>query len=93
MTDRQRPTNGARRYALHPACRVRREAFGLLFYDLRGPRLLFAATGDLLAPGFFAGAGSSEDALGGVDDRRRRQLTAFLDSLVSKGFLREQPVR
>ncbi len=38
------------RYALHPACRVRREAFGLLFYDLRGPRLLFAETGDLLDP-------------------------------------------
>ena len=41
--------------SLHPACRVRAEKFGLLFYDLRGPRLLFAETGALLKPDFFQG--------------------------------------
>ena len=35
-------------YVLHPDCRVRREEFGLLFYDLKGPKLLFVASGDLL---------------------------------------------
>src|SRR5512134_3621492 len=45
---------------LHPACRVRQEGFGLLFYDSRGPRLLFAETGRLLPTDFFATVRSLE---------------------------------
>ena len=51
------------RVSLHRACRVRKERFGLLFYDSRGPRLLFAETGDLLEPGFFTGELSVDDTL------------------------------
>lgn len=77
-------------YTLHPACRVRREAFGLLFYDLRGPRLLFAETGDLLEPGELE-AGVRVEAPGeGAAGQRTARLLA---SLAEKGFLREQPVR
>jgi putative mycofactocin binding protein MftB len=77
-------------YTLHPACRVRREAFGLLFYDLRGPRLLFAETGDLLAPGELeAGVGVEGPGVGEEGQRMARLLA----SLAEKGFLREQPVR
>lgn len=81
-----------RRYTLHPACRVRREGFGLLFYDLRGPRLLFANTGDVLTPEFFAGEIGTHVALSGMAPSRRRALVAFLDSLAEKGFVREQPI-
>jgi putative mycofactocin binding protein MftB len=70
-------------YTLHPACRVRREAFGLLFYDLRGPRLLFAETGDLLEPA---------DLEAGVPPGAPA-VARLLAALVEKGFLREQPVR
>lgn len=77
-------------YTLHPACRVRREAFGLLFYDLRGPRLLFAETGDLLAPGELEAGVGVEGPGKGAEGQRMARLLA---SLAEKGFLREQPVR
>jgi putative mycofactocin binding protein MftB len=74
-------------YSLDPACRVRREKFGLLFYDLRGPRLLFAETGASLEP---------EDLRQGLsaDEARRRgeAVPRFLAKLVAKGFLREQSI-
>ncbi|MHB8763125.1 MAG: mycofactocin biosynthesis chaperone MftB [Deferrisomatales bacterium] len=76
-----------KRYVLHPCCRVRREAFGLLFYDLRGPKLLFAESGGLLAPEELrqgVGEGALEERGGGV-----ARLAA---TLAAKGFLREQPV-
>mgnify|MGYP005841088903 CR=1 FL=1 len=73
-------------YTLHPCCRVRKESFGLLFYDLRGPRLLFAQTGDLLEPGQLAAGVRGGEGFGG--DR----LARFLADLARKGFLREQPV-
>ena len=92
MTNNLQAVNDDKRYVLHPTCRVRSEGFGLLFYDMRGPRLLFANTGDLLGPDFFAGHVGVEGALGGLAPSRRRQALSFLDSLVEKGFLREQPV-
>ena len=80
------------RYQLHPACRVRRERFGLLFYDLRGPRLLFAETGALLSPEAFR-HGLDGDALSARSPAVRGPLERLLQSLVAKGFLREQPLR
>jgi putative mycofactocin binding protein MftB len=75
------------RYQLHPCCRVRREKFGLLFYDLRGPRLLFAETGNLLGPEVFGEGVSGRDA-----PRDRGRVERLLKTLAEKGFLREQPV-
>ena len=80
-------------YVLDPACRVRKEKFGLLFYDLRGPRLLFAETGDLLDPDSLR-----PGARGAADPRSRTlaeqvRLQRLLSSLAAKGFLREQPIR
>ncbi|MDF1554563.1 MAG: mycofactocin biosynthesis chaperone MftB [Deferrisomatales bacterium] len=92
MTDSRQTSIDAKRYVLYPTCRVRSEGFGLLFYDMRGPRLLFANTGDLLRPDFFAGHVGLGSALDGAAPSRRRQAHSFLDSLVQKGFLREQPV-
>ena len=79
------------RYALHPACRVRREAFGLLFYDLRGPRLLFAETGDRLDPRVLERGVALAD-VDGAGPPGGDALGRLLSTLVERGFLREQPV-
>lgn len=75
---------------LHPACRVRSEKFGLLFYDLRGPRLLFAETGKLLEPGFFQGKEPVDAFLGQLDKRDRNRVESLLVKLREKGYLSEQ---
>jgi putative mycofactocin binding protein MftB len=77
---------------LHPACRVRQEGFGLLFYDSRGPRLLFAETGSLLPPDFFDAVRSMDELPVGLSEREQRVLKKFLSQLLEKGFLREQPI-
>jgi putative mycofactocin binding protein MftB len=77
---------------LHPACRVRQEGFGLLFYDSRGPRLLFAETGSLLPPDFFTDVRSRDELPAGLSEQEQRVLKKFLTQLLEKGFLREQPI-
>lgn len=78
---------------LHPACRVRQEGFGLLFYDSRGPRLLFAETGDRLPADSFDLPRTVDDLSAGLNARDREQLGRFVNQLLEKGFLREQPLR
>ncbi len=75
---------------LHSACRVRREGFGLLFYDSRGPRLLFAATGDLLPEDYFETARTRDELPEGLSDGQKMSLMRFVNQLLEKGFLREQ---
>ena len=41
------------KYKLAPGAQVREEDFGLLFYNMHGPRLYFLASGDLLQEDFF----------------------------------------
>ncbi|WP_020676751.1 mycofactocin biosynthesis chaperone MftB [Geopsychrobacter electrodiphilus] len=77
---------------LHPACRVRQEGFGLLFYDSRGPRLLFAATGKLLAPDFFETERRKDELPAGLNAQQQSVLQNFITKLLERGFLREQPV-
>ena len=43
------------KYVLASGTQVREEDFGLLFYTMRGPRLYFLASKNLLAPSFFEG--------------------------------------
>jgi putative mycofactocin binding protein MftB len=80
------------RYVLHPACRVRKEAFGLLFYDLRGPRLLFAETGDALSPQALEQGADVAEVLSRRPPAEQVRVERLLKSLVTKGFLREQPI-
>jgi putative mycofactocin binding protein MftB len=77
---------------LHPACRVRQEGFGLLFYDSRGPRLLFAETGSLLDPDFFAEARSRDELPGNLTASQQQVIRKFMTQLLERGFLREQPI-
>jgi len=75
---------------LHPACRVRQERFGLLFYDLRGPRLLFSETGDLLPAEFFDSSRSKNEVPAGLTAVQKSALQTFINKLLERGFLREQ---
>lgn len=77
-------------YVLDPNCQVREESFGLLFYDLRGPRLLFARTGRLIRPEALRTGLELARALAGRPPRERAALERLFQSLVAKGFLREQ---
>ena len=77
---------------LHPACRVRQEGFGLLFYDSRGPRLLFAETGELLPVDFFDQPRSRQELPAGLSPPQQNRLQNFITKLLERGFLREQPV-
>ena len=43
------------KYKLAPGAQVREEDFGLLFYNMHGPRLYFLASGNLLREEFFQG--------------------------------------
>ena len=79
-------------YVLHPDCRVRREEFGLLFYDLKGPKLLFVASGDLLETDAFRPGSAAAHALAGRSQPERRRLEGLLRTLVVKGFLLEQSI-
>jgi len=75
---------------LHPSCRARQERFGLLFYDCRGPRLLFAATGTLLPADYFGTVRGREELPESVTASQRPALQKFVSQLLEKGFLREQ---
>ena len=77
---------------LHPACRVRQEGFGLLFYDSRGPRLLFVETGALIAPEFFTGQEPISSQLGQMGSGEQARVIGLLTKLQEKGYLREQPI-
>jgi putative mycofactocin binding protein MftB len=77
---------------LHPACRVRQEGFGLLFYDSRGPRLLFAETGTMLPAEFLSVVRCNGELPEGLADREQEQLKKFVNLLLEKDFLREQPL-
>ena len=81
---------GAAGIKLHPSCRARQEGFGLLFYDCKGPRLLFAATGTLLPADYFATVRGRDEFPDGTSDSERRALQKFVTQLLEKGFLREQ---
>ena len=75
---------------LHPSCRVRQERFGLLFYDCRGPRLLFAETGTLLPENYFDVVRGRDEFPEGISDPQKPALKKFVNQLLEKGFLREQ---
>jgi putative mycofactocin binding protein MftB len=76
--------------AMHPACRVRQEEFGLLFYDSRGPRLLFAETGTLLPADYFGTVRQRDELPAGLTGLQQQALAKFITQLLDKGFLREQ---
>lgn len=87
-------------YAVPEWVRVRREDFGLLFYDTQSARLTFVRSGDKLVPPSFTGprrvlgVRSREDGVSGPggDDRPGPglgdpALSQLLDSLAARGLI------
>lgn len=66
--------------------RVRRESFGLLFYDTRSTRLTFVRSGDSLAPPPFTGP-RRVLRVGSLDEGRRPAVSRLLQNLVAKGLI------
>jgi len=75
---------------LHPACRVRQEGFGLLFYDSRGPSLLFAETGRLLPVDFFDRERRRDELPEGLSQGQQAGMKKLIAKLLERRFLREQ---
>jgi putative mycofactocin binding protein MftB len=83
-------------YYLVESVQVRKEAFGLLFYDYRGPRLYFVPTRNLITETFFEGKEPVADLLDRLCNEmpwpRQRihdQVGHVLNQLERKGLIHE----
>jgi len=83
------------RYTLAVGTQVREEDFGLLFYQMSGPKLHFVASGTLLSEDFFNGKKTleewmriperaSQDRVGEID-----AISRALEQLKHKGVIVE----
>ncbi len=90
-------------YSLAKGVQVRKEIFGLLFYDYRGPRLYFVPSKDLITDSFFDGKQSIEELVDALRsstqsstestiDKVQDQIQQILGQLESKGLINGQPV-
>ena len=79
-------------YPLSPGVKVRREAFGLLFYSHQDARLTFIHSGDLLqlVPG--ADGKGRLQVVSCADGDEGRQLQRLLETLLRKGLILETRV-
>jgi len=84
-----------KRYTLAAGTQVREEDFGLLFYQMNGPKLHFVASGNLLTEGFFRGEKTLEawiDAVEGFPEKNGPEAEAIaraLKQLKLKGVIIE----
>lgn len=88
-----------RGYILAKGVQVRKEIFGLLFYDYRGPRLYFVPSKDLLPDAFFDGKQSIKDLADIVASSSswsckqiQDHLKKILKTLEGKGLVYGQPI-
>jgi putative mycofactocin binding protein MftB len=70
-----------------PTARVRRERFGLLFYDTRSARLTYVASGDSLVPVKGPSAGAIALAVGDDGARPGQAVARLLGQLMAKGLI------
>ncbi|MCJ7795163.1 MAG: mycofactocin biosynthesis chaperone MftB [Thermoleophilia bacterium] len=73
-------------YVVPPWVRVRREEFGLLFYDTRDTKLTFVRSGSSLAAPSFTGRERRLE-VGRMDERRERAVGRLLEKLEAKGLV------
>ena len=71
---------------LHPSCRARQEGFGLLFYDCRGPRLLFAATGSIFPADFYGTVRGRDEFPAGTSDSEKKGFAEIRYTTPGKGI-------
>ncbi len=86
-------------FCLIDGIRVRREKFGLLFYDYKGPKIYFVPSRGLIGEDFFDG----EKTIGQLADSLQREhrlprkrildrLESLLRALEIKGLINGQPL-
>ncbi len=83
---------GGSRWKLAPGSQVRKEDFGLLFYQMRGPRLYFVSSGGLLEDRFFQGELTLEQWLVRKTGETRVSESQILDLELALGQLKEKGV-
>ena len=81
------PTNDRpSRYLVPTWVRVRREDFGLLFYDTRSTRLTYVRSGDSLVPPPFTGTPRVLECAS-TEAAQRPAVARLLQNLVAKGLI------
>lgn len=91
--------NSKRGYTLAKGVQVRKEIFGLLFYDCRGPRLYFVPSKDLLPDSFFDGRIGIKELTDAIPcsstlprERIQDQIKQVLEMLEEKGLIYGQSI-
>jgi putative mycofactocin binding protein MftB len=82
------------RYRLSDGVQVRREVFGLLFYNYRGPRLFFVPTHGLIESDFFNGRQTLAELAAGIHERHgwpsswiEERIADLMAQLEAKGLV------
>jgi putative mycofactocin binding protein MftB len=91
--------DSSRVYRLNKGVQVRREKFGLLFYNYRGPRLYFLPSQDLVEDDFFDGTRSLAELAGAIQSRHlwprpwvEERLGQIMNQLEAKGLIHGQSI-
>lgn len=86
-------------YHLKEGVQVRKEKFGLLFYNYRGPRLYFVPTGEILDPDFFSccrNVGDLVDQIEASNSMPRSLIESWVDQVMGmleqKGLISGQSI-
>jgi putative mycofactocin binding protein MftB len=90
---------GHQTFRLVAGVAVRKEKFGLLFYNYRGPRIYFVPSKDLIDDGFFTGTQTVDAMVDALQKALRlpRQrifdhIESILKQLEAKGLVYGQPL-
>lgn len=75
-------------YILAPQIRVRKECFGLLFYNARSTNLTFIESGNLIDPDLLNKRTSLEEFLGDNSENHTK-IKRLLQDLTNRGILCE----
>jgi len=94
-----RKMDSLRVYQLNKGVQVRREKFGLLFYNYRGPRLYFVPSQELVDDEFFDGTRSLADLVTAIHARHawprpwiEKRLDQIMTQLEAKGLIHGQSI-
>jgi putative mycofactocin binding protein MftB len=86
-------------YSLNKGVQVRRERFGLLFYDYRGPRLYFLPTKSLVDETFFNGTQTLTELVNSIHASSQwpqnwieERLGQIMNQLEAKGLIHGQSI-
>lgn len=86
-------------YRLNKGVQVRREKFGLLFYNYRGPRLYFLPCQDLVKDDFFDGTQPLSELVSAIMARHpwprpwiEERLGTIMGQLEAKGLIHGQSI-